>query len=228
MYYIEVYTLAQALLEQIKEGILNEDENLVMESTNKALAAKISAYDILMKGLQPALIAAGEKFEKCEFFLTDLMMVGDITTAVMGILTPLLKAQRAELSGKVVIGTVEGDVHDIGKSIVASVLTGAGFEVYDIGVDQPAQNFVKKALEVNADIVGASAILGGTKYHVEEINEELKKAGIRDKVGLICGGWGFTEEVAQNLGADHCGVDAWDALKKTEELMNWLKEKRGD
>ncbi|WXG46873.1 MAG: cobalamin-dependent protein [Candidatus Atabeyarchaeum deiterrae] len=217
--------MAQALLEQIKQGILDENEELVKESVKKALAAKVSAYDILMKGLQPALIASGAKYEKNQFFLTDLMMVGDITTAVMEVLTPLLKAQKAKSAGKVVIGTVEGDVHNIGKSIVSSVLTGAGYEVYDIGEDQPAKNFVSKTQELKADIVGASAILGGAKFHVGEINEELKKAGIRDKVGLICGGWGFTENVAKGFGADHCGDDAWDALRKTDELMKKLGKK---
>jgi len=218
----------KALFEQIKQAILDEDEKSLKDLVNKALEAKTPAYDILMKGLNPGLIAAGEKYEKMEFFLTDLMLIGEATKTVMDILQPHLKAEKAKISGKVVIGTVEGDIHDIGKNIVIAMLSGAGFEVHDIGIDQPSKNFVKKAIEVNADIVGASAILGATKVRVKEINEELTKAGIRDKVGLICGGWGFTEEVAKKFGADAHGEDAVDALRKTEELIKWLKEKRGD
>lgn len=218
----------EALFEQIKQAILDENEELVIDLVKKALDARIPAYEILMKGLHPGLISAGEKFEKMEFFLTDLMLVGEATKAVMDVLQPHLETEKAEVSGKVVIGTVEGDIHDIGKNIVIAMLSGAGFEVHDIGIDQPSKNFVEKAIEVNADIVGASAILGAVKFRVKEINEELKKAGIRDKVGLICGGWGFTEEVAKKFGADTYGEDAIDALRKTEELVKWLKEKRGD
>lgn len=216
----------KALFEQIKQALLDEDEELVEDLVNKALKAKIPSYDILMKGLHPALVAAGEKYEKMEFFLTDLMLIGEATKTVMDIIQPHLKAEKAEVSGKVVIGTVEGDIHDIGKNIVIAMLSGAGFEVHDIGIDQPSKNFVEKAIEVNADIVGASAILGATKIRVKEINEELGKAGIRDNVGLICGGWGFTEEVAKNFGADAHGEDAVDALRKIEELTKWVKEKR--
>lgn len=217
----------KALLTEIKQAILDEDEELVKDWVNKALEAKIPAYEIMMNGLHPGLVAAGEKYEKMEFFLTDLMLVGEATKTVMDIIQPHLKAEKAEVTGKVVIGTVEGDIHDIGKNIVIAMLSGAGFEVHDVGIDQPSKNFVEKAVEVNADIVGASAILGATKYRVKEIHEELRKVGIRDKVGLICGGWGFTEDVAKKFGADAHGEDAVDALRKTEELMKWLKEKRG-
>jgi 5-methyltetrahydrofolate--homocysteine methyltransferase len=216
----------EALFEEIKQALLKEDEEPCKNLVKKALDMKIPASDILLKALQPALVATGERYEKNEFFLTDLMIIGDITKTIMDILLPHLKAEKAGVAGKVVIGTVEGDIHDIGKSIVISVLKGAGFEVYDIGVDQPAKNFVQKAMEVNADIIGASAILGGTKFKVKEIHEELKRAGIRDKVGLMCGGWGFTEELAREFGADYHGEDAWDALKKAEELMKVLKERR--
>jgi len=216
----------EALFAEIKQALLKEDEELCKNLVKRALGMKIPASDILLKALQPALVATGERYEKNEFFLTDLMIIGDITKTIMDILQPHLKAEKAGVAGKVVIGTVEGDIHDIGKNIVISVLTGAGFEVYDIGVDQPSKNFVQKAKEVNADIVGASAILGGAKFKVKEIHEELIKAGIRDKIGLICGGWGFTEETAKGFGADYHGEDAWDALKKVEELMRLLKEKR--
>ena len=105
------------------------------------------------------------------------------------------------------------------------MLCGAGFDVTDIGIDQPAKNFVDKAIELKADIIGASAILGATKFRVKDIDEEMKKAGIRKKTGLICGGWGFTEDVAKGFGADASGEDAMEALKKTEALMRKLKEK---
>lgn len=220
-------TEKEALFEQIKQAVLDEDENLVKSLVNKALEAKLPAYDILMKGLHPGLVVAGERYEKMQFFLTDLMLVGEITTAVMDIIKPYLKSEKAKTSGKVVIGTVEGDIHDIGKNIVIAMLCGAGFDVYDIGIDQPSKKFAEKAMEVNADIVGASAILGAVKFRVREIHEELSNARIRDKVGLVCGGWGFTEEVARSFGADAVGDDAVDGLKKIEELVQRLKEKRG-
>lgn len=219
-------TEKEALFEQIKQAVLGEDEDLVKNLVNKALEAKLPAYEILMKGLHPGLVVAGERYEKMQFFLTDLMLVGEITTAVMDIIKPYLKSEEAKISGKVVIGTVEGDIHDIGKNIVIAMLCGAGFEVYDIGIDQPSKKFVEKTMEVNADIVGASAILGAVKFRVREIHEELSNARIRDKVGLVCGGWGFTEEVARSFGADAVGDDAIDGLKKIEELIKRLKEKR--
>lgn len=220
-------TEKEALFEQIKQAVLDEDEDLVKNLVKKALDAKLPAYDILMKGLHPGLVVAGEKYEKMQFFLTDLMLVGEITTAVMDIIKPYLKSEKAKTSGKVVIGTVEGDIHDIGKNIVIAMLCGAGFEVYDIGIDQPSKKFVEKTIEVNADIVGASAILGAVKFRVREIHEELSNARIRDKVGLVCGGWGFTEEVARSFGADAVGDDAVDGLRKIEELVKRLREKRG-
>lgn len=215
----------EPIFEQLKQAVISEDESLAVELTHKALEMKVPPYDILMKGLHPGLTVAGDKFAKNEFFLTDLILVGDVTKAVMDIVQPLLKAEKAAVAGKVVIGTVEGDLHDIGKNIVIAMLCGAGFDVTDIGVDQPAKNFVEKAKELNADIVGASAILGATKFRVKDIDEELRKAGIREKTGLICGGWGFTEDVAKDFGADASGEDAMDALKKIEALMKKLKGK---
>ena len=137
----------KALFEQIKQAILDENEERVKDLVNEALEAKIPAYDILMKGLNPGLVAAGEKYEKMEFFLTDLMLIGEATKAVMDIIQPHLKAEKVEATGKVVIGTVEGDIHDIGKNIVIAMLSGAGFEVHDIGIDQPTKNFVERLLK---------------------------------------------------------------------------------
>jgi len=218
----------EALLEQIGQALLNEDQQLTESLVKKALDEKISASEIISKGFAPALVVAGDRYAKFEFFLTDLMIVGEITKAAMEIMDPYLKGERAGVAakGKVVIGTVEGDIHDIGKNIVTAVLSGSGFEVTDIGIDQPSKKFAEKAKELNADIVGASAILGASKGMVRVINEELQKAGIRDNVGLICGGWGFTEQVAKNFGADHGCDDAWIALKYAEELTTKLKEKR--
>jgi methylmalonyl-CoA mutase cobalamin-binding domain/chain len=218
-------TTKEEIFELLKQAVIDENETLACELTHKALDMKIAPYDILMKGLHPGLNIAGDKYAKNEFFLTDLILVGDVTKAVMDIVQPLLKADRATVAGKVVIGTVEGDLHDIGKNIVIAMLCGAGFEVTDIGIDQPAKNFVDKAIELKADIIGASAILGATKFRVKDIDDELKKAGIREKTGLICGGWGFTEDVAKGFGADTSGEDAMDALRKTEALMRKLKEK---
>ena len=218
-------TTKEEIFELLKQAVIDENETLACELTHKALDMKIAPYDILMKGLHPGLTVAGDKFAKNEFFLTDLIMVGDVTKSVMDIIQPLLKSAKAAVAGKVVIGTVEGDLHDIGKNIVISMLCGAGFDVTDIGVDQPAKAFVDKAIELKADIIGASAILGATKFRVKDIDDEMKKAGIREKTGLICGGWGFTEDVAKGFGADASGEDAMEALKKTEALMRKLKEK---
>ncbi|MGA2386315.1 MAG: cobalamin-dependent protein [Candidatus Bathyarchaeia archaeon] len=218
-------TTKEEIFEQLKQAVIDENEELACELTHTALDMKVAPYDILMKGLHPGLTVAGEKYAKNEFFLTDLILVGDVTKSVMDIIQPLLKSEKAAVAGKVVIGTVEGDLHDIGKNIVISMLCGAGFEVTDIGIDQPAKNFVDKAIELKADIIGASAILGATKFRVRDLDDEMRKAGIREKTGLICGGWGFTEDVAKGFGADTSGEDAMDALKKTEALMKKLRGK---
>ncbi|MEM3704149.1 MAG: cobalamin-dependent protein [Candidatus Bathyarchaeia archaeon] len=214
----------EALFEQIREAIASLDDEKAKSLTKKLLEIGASPVEIIQDAMQPALALIGEKYERNEAFLTDLILAGDLAKELIEIMQPYLKAEKAESAGRVVIGTVEGDIHDIGKGIVIGVLLASGFEVYDIGVDQPARAFVQKAIEVNADVVGASAILGGTKFRVKEIHEELTKVGIRNKVILICGGWGFTEAMAESLGADAVGETAWDGLKKIKALM---KEKKG-
>jgi methylmalonyl-CoA mutase cobalamin-binding domain/chain len=214
----------KALLEQIREAIANLDDEKAKELTKKVLEIGALPAEIIQDAMQPAMTVIGDKYERNEAFLTDLILAGDLAKDLIEIMKPYLKAEKAETAGRVVIGTVEGDIHDIGKGIVIGVLLASGFEVYDIGVDQPARAFVQKAIEVNADVIGASAILGGTKFRVKEIHEELTKAGIRDKVILICGGWGFNEAMAESFGADATGETAWDGLKKAKALM---REKKG-
>jgi len=161
----------------------------------------------------------GTSYEKGELFLSQMVYGASVFQIGLKILEPELKKNKREVKhlGTVVLGTVQGDIHDIGKSIVAALLGAAGFQVVDIGKDVPAEMFIKKAKELNADLIGASALLTTTIPVQREIIRALKKEGIRCKV--MIGGAACSEEWAKEIGADACGIDAVDAVKKAKALF---------
>jgi len=207
----------KSILDRIAETIVNLDPDNAKKTVEEALEAGISPYELVVKGMAKGMEVVGERYAKMEYFLPELVMAGEAMKAAMEVLKPHLRARGAKPIGRVVIGTVKGDLHDIGKNIVVSMLTGGGFEVYDLGVDVTRETFVEKTIEVSADIVGMSALLVTTMSEMRDVIQELKKANL--KVRVLVGGRPLTEEYANRIGADGYGKDALEAVKKAKELI---------
>jgi 5-methyltetrahydrofolate--homocysteine methyltransferase len=210
------------LLSQIANLLVELDLEGSKAAVEKAVEANIPPYEIITKGVARGLEIVGEKFEASEYFLSELVMAGYVANTCMEMLEPLLKGVRGKRSGRVVIGTVKGDLHDIGKNVVIAMLVGSGLEVYDLGVDVPASKFVEKVREVNADVFGMSALLTITMPYMKTVIDELKRAGLRDKVKVIIGGRPVTAKFARAIGADAYAKDALEGLRKVKELMKSL------
>jgi len=206
---------SQDILQKIKECIVNLDMDGAVENVKKALENKISPIEIVSKSIVEGMSIVGEKFEKGEYFLSELIVAGEIGKEITKLLDPYLKAEetRLEKLGRVVIGTVRGDLHDIGKNIVAMMLEAAGFEVIDLGADVPPEKFVEAVKEHDANIVAMSALLTVTMPEMKNVIDELKKAGLRDKVKVIVGGAPVTEEYAKSIGADGYGETAVEGVR---------------
>lgn len=207
--------------DDILNAVLSFDADKTTEATKKALKEGRDPVKIVDQ-LTEALRIVGKKFEDGELFLMHLIAAAEpVQRVIKEILEPeMLKthSQRKSL-GKVVLGTVAGDIHDIGKSIVAAMLFAAGFEVYDVGKDIPPQQFAIKAKEVNANIVGASALLSTTLPMQREIVEKIKAAGLRDKPKLIFGGAPVTQEWVKEIGGDGYGESAVEAVHVAKKLL---------
>jgi len=205
----------QDLLQKIKDCIVNLDLNGAVENTKKALESKINPMDVVSKGIVEGMNIVGEKFENGEYFLSELIVAGEIGKEVLKILDPHLRAEKIQLKklGRVVIGTVRGDLHDIGKNIVVMMLEAAGFEVIDLGADVPPEKFIEAVRQHGPNIVAMSALLTVTMPEMRNVIEELKKAGLRDKVKVIVGGAPVTEEYAKSIGADGYGETAVEGVK---------------
>jgi len=213
---------SQEIFQRLAETITNYDVEGAMELTKKALAICIQPLKIIEDGLAQGLRQVGEQFGRHELFLPDLVMAAEAMRAALSILEPELsrRGEGRSLIGRVLIGTVEGDVHDIGKSIVIAVLTAGGFEVIDLGVDVKASTFVEKVSELKPDILGLSALLSTTILKQREVAEALTKAGLRGRVKLIIGGAAVTREWAEKIGADGFAKDAFEALKVSKKLLH--------
>jgi corrinoid protein of di/trimethylamine methyltransferase len=207
--------------EEIVNAVLSFDGDKVTEATKKALKQGQDPVKIVDE-LTKALRIVGKKFEDGEFFLMHLVAAAEpVQRVIKDILEPEMlkkKEQRTSL-GKVVLGTVAGDIHDIGKNIVGAMLFAAGFEVYDIGKDMPADQFVAKAKEVSANLVGASALLSTSLPMQREIVEGIVAAGLRDKVKLIFGGAPVTEEWVKEIGGDGYAENAIEAVNVAKRLL---------
>ena len=193
-------------------------------------AAKESARNALKAGIDPmvAITAAaagirrvGEKFQRGDAFLPHLVMAGDAMSGATKILQEALPKEKVKSSmhGAIVLGTVNGDIHDIGKNIVGGMLAGAGFEVRDIGKDVPADVFIDKAQEIDADIIAVSALMTITRPAQRELIEELKHRGLRDKFKVLIGGGTVTPEWSKEIGADGYGRDAMEGVRIAEQLL---------
>lgn len=185
----------------------------VVELTQSALDEKISPEVIITEGLTAGMQVVGEKYNSKEYFIPDMLASAEAVGAAMDILKPYLEASDIETKGKFVIATVKGDIHDIGKNIVAILLKGAGYEVDDLGIDVSTEKIVEIVRKDKPDFIGLSALLTTTMLVMREVVEALKENGLRDKVKVLIGGAAVSDEYAQEIGADAYCVDGFDAVK---------------
>ena len=207
------------MLDKIKQAVLAGEMDGIAELTNQALAQGIGARDILDQALTPAMDIVGEEYERGERYVPEMLISAETMKGSVAVLKPLLVEAGVEACGKVVIGTVEGDLHDIGKDLVAMMLEGAGFEVVNLGTEVTAQEFLKAAKEHNPDIIGMSALLTTTMIHMPEVIDALQQAGLREQIKVMIGGAPVTQGYADKIGADGYAPDAASATKLAKSLL---------
>ncbi len=207
------------ILEEIVNVVIEGDKDRVIAAAKKALAQNVAPMQIIEKGFTQAMRMVGEKFEKMEIFLPEMLLSAEATTAGIKIIKPHIKGEPTQQEGVVVIGTIQSDIHDIGKNIVAFYLEVCGFKVYNLGKDVPPSVFVDEAEAKGADIIGISALLTSTMAYMPDVIEELKIRGLRDKYKVMVGGGAVTPEWAAKIGADGCGANFSEAAKIVKELI---------
>ena len=224
--------MSEEILEQIKENVIHGrkthedigiDESLsetpgVLELTESALSGNISPELIITEALTPGMTIVGEKFSKKEYFIPDMLASADAVGAAMDVLKPYLEKAKIETKGKFVIATVKGDIHDIGKNIVAILLKGAGYEVNDMGIDVPEDKIIEVVKEERPDYLGLSALLTTTMTEMKTVIDALKENKLRDKVKVLIGGAAVSVEYAKEIGADAFCADGFQAIKVLEEF----------
>jgi corrinoid protein of di/trimethylamine methyltransferase len=206
-------------IQEAYDALLASDKAKAVDVANRAIAAGVPPDELMQEGFVKGIRALGEQFDLGEVYLPELMLAAAAMEAAMAICTAALPEGKTETRGVIVMGTVEGDVHDIGKAVVCAYLRANGFEVHDLGRDVPPVDFIDKAIEVNADLIGASALLTATMRKQAEIIEELKERGIRGDYKVIVGGAPNTQGFADSIGADAYAKDASDGVKKIEEML---------
>jgi corrinoid protein of di/trimethylamine methyltransferase len=205
---------------KLAQAVIDGEPEDAEELAKGALAQGLDSLECINKGLTVGMEHVGELFASGEYFLPDLIIGGDAMKAALAILEPaLLDSQQRETLGRVVLGTVEGDLHEIGKTLVGTMLTANGFEVTDIGIDQPASEFVAAVEETKAVLVGASALLTTTMLQQKKVVEELQAAGFGDKVKVFIGGAPVTQSWADEIGADGYAEDAISAVGVAKKLV---------
>lgn len=211
--------MSEQIFEQAKEAIISGDTDAAEELARKGLEQKIPGLDLINKGFIPGINHVGDQFGEGQLFLPELIMSANAMQGVIEIINASLDAGEKQDQGRVILGTVEGDLHDIGKTIVVSLLKANGFEVKDLGRDVPVDRFIEEAEAFNADVIGTSALLTTTMAVQKELIETLKKNGARDKYKVVVGGAPVTQRWAKRIGADAYAVDAGDGVRKIKELL---------
>ena len=208
-----------SILNDISQNLQIGKAKIVKELVQQAIDAGIPAKDILEEGLMAGIIVVGEKFKNYELFVPDVLVAARAMNQGVNVLKPMLSSGEMEAKGKVCIGTVHGDLHDIGKNLVKVMLEGKGIDVVDLGVDVPPEQFINVAIEENCDIICLSALLTTTMDVMEDVVKAAIEAGIRDKVKIMIGGAPVNAAFAEKIGADVYTPDAATAAAKAAELL---------
>lgn len=211
----------EVIFKNMVDSIVNLDEEKALELANKAINDDMNLMDVVERGYAAGIREVGELWEEGEYFLPELMRGAEIMQKCLDLIIPHLKKGSEDISkGKVVIATIEGDIHSIGKTIVGTMLRAYGFEVYDLGADIPAEKIVDVAVEKNADIIGVSALLTTTMFGQKKIIEILKERNLMDRFKVILGGAPVTGSWVTECNADGFAENAIDAVKLVKSLLN--------
>jgi len=213
-------TNKEAILKKLAEAVVAGDTKTAEEAAKEALAVGIPAYDAIMNGLAEGMKVVGDKYEKKEYFLPDMLLSADAMYAGLNILTPHISKSESKSRGKVVLGVVEGDIHDIGKNIVKIMLTASGYEIVDLGRDVPAADFIEKAKSEGAQVIAMSTLLTPTLMSMKTVEDKLKEEGLKDKVKTVIGGGAVSEDWRSKIGSDAYGKDASEAVDRIKLLID--------
>ena len=213
--------MSEVLFKQMAQAVIDGDDDEAIALAQQALDQGVDPLEAINEGYTAGMDVVGELYSTGDYFLPDLILGGEAMKAALAALEPALKAsgQVRVVLGTVVLGSVKGDIHEIGKSLVGSMLSANGFEVYDLGIDIEADEFVSKAREYNADIVALSALLTTTMLHQRDVIELLAEAGFRDRVKVMVGGSPVTQGWADQIGADGFAEDAAGAVVVAKTMM---------
>ena len=205
------------LLEVLREAIINLDSEGIHKAAKEAMDAGVEPRTAIIEGMAPGMSVVGNKFETGEYFLPELVVAGEVMKEGMEVITPYIKDDSPKKIGYVLMATVEGDYHDIGKRLVCILLRAQGFEVIDLGTDVSAVRIVEAVKEQNTLVVGLSALLTTTMSNMSEVVKGLENAGLRNRVKVIIGGAPVTPQFAQEIGADHGALSAMEGVNKCVE-----------
>lgn len=213
----------EKILDRLRQAVILGETEECAKVAQDAIDAGIEPMKAITEGLSKGMEVVGEKFENKEYFLPEMLLSAEAMYAALELLLPLLKTEETEKKEKVILGVVEGDIHDIGKNIVKAMLTAAGYEVIDLGVDVPASEFVKKASEEGVQVIAMSTMMTPTLMSMKEVEEQLAKKGLKGKVKTLIGGGTVTEQWKSRMGSDAYGKDAGDAVGKVKTLVEEIK-----
>jgi 5-methyltetrahydrofolate--homocysteine methyltransferase len=210
---------ADRYIVDVRDAVITQDLGGIEQATRDALAAGIPPVEVITKGLAGGLRIVGEKFERHEYFLSDLVVAGEVAKDGMRVALPHLRGASVATRGRVVLATVRGDHHDIGKSLVATLLEASGFDVVDLGVDVPTAEIVAAVEAQRPQVLGLSALLTVTMPMMAEVIRALEAAGLRDSVKVIVGGSPVTTEFAEAIGADARAASAVDGVRRCRDWV---------
>jgi len=207
------------LFKRLREAVIAGDEEAVIKVAKGVVEKGLDPLKAIERGLSAGAVVLGEKFDKLEIFLPDLMVAADAIKAGLDILLPKIPKEKALEKGTVVIGTVKGDIHDVGKNIVVALFRANGFNVHDLGIDIPTSKLIEKAEEVKADIIALSALMSSTIGGQKDVIDYLKDVGKREKFIVMVGGGATTQEWAEEIGADGYAETASEAVMVASRLI---------
>lgn len=220
--------MTEEIIQGLTDSVVNGKKDVAAELANKALAEGIDAYDAVINGLAEGMKIMSERYDAKEVFMPHLLMASNAMYAGMDILVPHIKVEGGGARKVLIIGTVEGDVHDIGKNLVKTMMSAVGFEAVDLGKDVPIEDFAKAAVENKADVVSMSTLMTSTMDNMQKIMDTFNAQGIRDNIKVIIGGAPITMDFAEEIGADFSTVDSMEAANWAMEQAKTLADGRWD